>query len=132
MTDIKPKSAETLPPQEIETFEKESEGLEIIERKPERVGGDTSKQVETLEKRIKKEFPGAAKEEQKDLAIKKDIEERMETIIGNFVRSAAAADFNDETVEKILEKARMYIAKGYPNIADEVHDRILEAKNRGM
>ena len=121
-----------MPPQEIETFEKESEGLEIIERKPERVGGDTSKQVETLEKRIKKEFPGAAKEEQKDLAIKKDIEERMETIIGNFVRSAAAADFNDETVEKILEKARMYIAKGYPNIADEVHDRILEAKNRGL
>jgi hypothetical protein len=132
MADIKPKSVEALPAQAIETFEKKNEGLEIIKQKPEKDGAGTSEQVEMLEKRIKKEFSAVPKEEQKDLTIKKDIEERMETIIGNFVRSAAAADFDDKTVEKILEKARMYIAKGYPNIADEVHDRILEAKNRGM
>ncbi len=132
MVDIEqqPKSPETvLTEKELERFEVENEGLEVMEQglKKDVTGG-----AETLRREIEKKLPNIAEEVKEDLAIQKDIEERMETIVNNFVKSARAANFDDEKVRQIIGKAKMYIAKGYPNIADEVHDRILEERSRGM
>lgn len=105
-------------------FERENEGLEVIE--PE------AKTAEALRARVEKSFPEASEKEPGKEIIEKDIEERIEIIVNNFVKSAVAAEFDEERVNQIMDRAKIYIAKGYPQIADEVHDRILEAKNRGM
>jgi len=105
-------------------FERENEGLEVIE--------PGAKTAEALRARVEKSFPEASEKEPDKEIIGKNIEERIEIIVNNFVKSAAAAEFDEGKVDQIIGKARMYIAKGYPQIADEVHDRILEAKNKGM
>ncbi len=105
-------------------FERDNEGLAVIE--PGR------KTAETLRARAEESFPEASDEKTDKKIIEKDIEEKIEIIVNNFVKSAAAAEFDEEKVGQIMNKARMYVAKGYPQIADEVHDRILEAKNKEM
>jgi len=123
-------SPETPKNKEIEKLEKEAEfkreneGLEVIESRP--------KTAEALRARVEESSSEVSEEEPDKKIIEKDIEERIEIIVNNFVKSAAAAEFDEEKVDQIIGKARMYIAKGYPQIADEVHDRILEAKNKGM
>lgn len=130
MPDQKMPSPETPTIKEIEQlekeaeFERENEGLEVIE--PE------AKTAEALRARVEKSFPEASDKEPDKKSIGNGIEERIEIIVNNFVKSAAAAEFDEEKVDQIMDKARMYIAKGYPQIADEVHDRILKAKNKGM
>jgi len=130
MLDQKMPSPETPKNKEIEKLEKEAEfkreneGLEVIESRP--------KTAEALRARVEESSSEVSEEEPDKKIIEKDIEERIEIIVNNFVKSAAAAEFDEEKVDQIIGKARMYIAKGYPQIADEVHDRILEAKNKGM
>jgi len=132
MVDIgrQPKSPETtLAEKELERFEAENEGLEVIEQKPEKDAA-TGNEAETLRWKIKKDLPNIAEDIKEDLVIQKDVEERIETIVNNFVKSARVANFDDEKVQQIIGKSKMYIAKGYPNIADEVHDRILAERDR--
>ncbi|HPO06476.1 MAG TPA: hypothetical protein PK429_00750 [Candidatus Pacearchaeota archaeon] len=130
MPDQKMPSPETPTIKEIEQlekeaeFERENEGLEVIE--------PGAKTAEALRARVEKSFPEASEKEPDKKSIGNGIEEKIETIVNNFVKSAAAAEFDEGKVDQIIGKARMYIAKGYPQIADEVHDRILEAKNKGM
>jgi len=130
MPDQKMPSPETPTIKEIEQlekeaeFERENEGLEVIE--------PGAKTAEALRARVEKSFPEASDKEPDKKSIGNGIEEKIETIVNNFVKSAAAAEFDEGKVDQIIGKARMYIAKGYPQIADEVHDRILEAKNKGM
>jgi hypothetical protein len=130
MADQRMPSPETPTDKEIEKLEKEVEferdngGLEVIE--------SGRKTAEALRARVEESFPEVSEEEPDKKIIEKDIEERIEIIVNNFVKSAAAAEFDEEKVDQIIGKARMYIAKGYPQIADEVHDRILKAKNKGM
>jgi len=130
MPDQKMPSPETPTDKETEKlekeaeFERENEGLEVIE--------PGAKTAEALRARVEKSFPEASEKEPDKKSIGNGIEEKIETIVNNFVKSAAAAEFDEGKVDQIIGKARMYIAKGYPQIADEVHDRILEAKNKGM
>lgn len=129
---MKPITPETPTEKELARFEKENEGLEVIESLPEKIEAEAEKPVEHLKKRIVAEIQERKEKQPEDL-IKEDVAERIETIINNFVKSAVAAGLdNEEKVEQIMSKAKMYIAKGYPQIADEVHDRILETRNKGM
>ncbi|MDD4308703.1 MAG: hypothetical protein PHU53_07870 [Thermoplasmata archaeon] len=61
-----------------------------------------------------------------------DIEARKEKIVNSLVKIALAANFAEDKVAHIMCIAEKYIRKDYPDIADEIHDRILEAKNKGM
>jgi len=118
----------TSPEAEMKRFEAENEGLEVIESLPEEIEAKDEKPTESLKKKLVGEIQ-KRKEERPEELVKEDVAERIETIVNNFVKSAAAANFDDEKVEKILKKAEMYIAKGYPQIADEVHDRILKERD---
>lgn len=130
MPDQKIPSPEMPPVKETEKLEKEvkferdNEGLAVIE--PGR------KTAEALRAQVEESFPEVSDKEPDKEIIGKNIEERIEIIVNNFVKSAVAAEFDEGKVNQIMDRAKMYIAKGYPQIADEVHDRILEAKNRGM
>ncbi len=61
-----------------------------------------------------------------------DIEARKEKIVNSLVKVALAANFAEDKVAHIMRIAEKYIRKDYPDIADEIHDRILEAKNKGI
>jgi hypothetical protein len=61
-----------------------------------------------------------------------DVEAKKEKIISKLVEAVLAAGDDDDAERKIMEKAMAYTGKGYPMIADAVHDRILEERNRGM
>jgi hypothetical protein len=61
-----------------------------------------------------------------------EVEAKKEKIISKLVEAVLAAGDDEAAKWKIMEKAMAYTGKGYPMIADAVHDRILEERNRGM
>lgn len=59
-----------------------------------------------------------------------DIEAKKERIISKLVNAACAADFSSEAMKRIMNIAEKYIKKDYPDIADEIHDRIINEMNK--
>ena len=90
-----------------------------------------SEKTEALRKELEA-IPEIEAVEIKEITPEKSIEEKKEIIIERFMKAVRAARDNEDKLEKIVKMSRKYIEKGYPEIADAVHDRILEERNRGM
>lgn len=61
-----------------------------------------------------------------------DLEAKKEKIISRLTEAALAMGGDDENIQKIMENAKNYTAKGYPSICKEVYIRVREARNRGI
>jgi len=61
-------------------------------------------------------------------ALDEGIEQKKERIIGNFVKAAQASNFSDEEVVRVMGIAERYIRREHPDIADEIHDRVIQAR----
>lgn len=117
------------PKEKIEKSPAESESFASIEKTAE---AESKKEEELIDQladlRAKMAAQKAvASSQQADLD--SDIEERKAKIVDSFVKAARAAGFEDGKVEHIMRIAERYLKKSYPDIADEIHDRIINERN---
>jgi hypothetical protein len=121
-----PKQAET----EIKKTASESENFEILEKVAESESKKEEQLIDELAE-LKLKMSGAAPSAGVSgavAALDEDIEQKKERIIGNFVRAAQASNFSDGEVTHVMGIAERYIRRDYPDIADEIHDRVIQAR----
>ncbi len=115
----------------VEKPKAEKENFEAVEKQAEVASAEEEKLVDQLAVLRSKmaatsQQPAAAGQ---GTALATDIEEKKEKIISNFVAAARAANFDIAKVERIMHIAERYLRKDYPDIADEIHDRISNDRN---
>lgn len=133
MADQKPISPEVPRPAEPGTkkYEKNREGFEMIEKAAETESEKEERLIDELAQ-LRAKMGSAAQSPGTTgaaTALDADIEQRKEKIIANFVKAARAAAFGEEEVGRIMDIAERYIRKEYPDIADAIHDRIIQARD---
>jgi len=124
----KPKPTEAA----VEKPEKEKQGFEVLEKEAELESKREEELIDQLaqlrSKMVNPPVGGVTSNQQ--VQLDSDIEQRKKKIIENFVKAAAAANFEEKKVEHIMHVAERYIRKDYPDIADEIHDRVTEEMNK--
>ncbi len=73
-------------------------------------------------------------DKQDDLPVEigsRDIEEKKELLVSKLVEAALAAGDDEEAARAVFDRAGKYLSK-YPGIVDEIHDRWLGERNKGM
>jgi len=134
MTDQKPKTAKKFEqesqPQENIHFHKENlKTLEKQVKAESNIEEDLIQQLNDLKTKIAAAPKTTAVIKQQG-RLAADIEAKKKRIISKLVNTARAANFGDETVGHIMNIAERYIKKDYPDIADEIHDQIINEINK--
>jgi tRNA 2-selenouridine synthase SelU len=132
MTDLKRVPLEK-PQSALEKTEIAAQNYEAIEKIAETESRREEELIDELAQlRAKMSFAPATATPGRPAVLDDDIEARKKKIVDSFVKAALASDFADDKMKHIMSIVERYIKKDHPDIADEVHDRILEAKNKGM
>lgn len=109
-------------------------GVVSTEAKIER-GADreTFKEKEKRALDLAKEIAGPdKKDDQGDVEVEpEDIEQKKEILVSRLVEAALAAGDNVDEAIEVMERAKKYLGK-YPGLVDDIHDRWLEERNKGM
>lgn len=116
------------PEEEAGKIENEAETVEKGESRSEMLG------EEEKAGQILRKLNEAAREISKDEDKQKeaDIEERKERVVQAWVSRVMATGDNYKEAEKIINDARKKYITKYPGIVDEIHDRWIEQRNKGM
>lgn len=128
---ITPKKFEQMPQQQ-ENIPLHKESFEALAKQAEaesKIEEDLIQQLNDLKTKIAAAPKTTAVIKQQG-KLAADIEAKKERIISKLVNAARAADFSSEAMKRIMNIAEKYIKKDYPDIADEIHDRIINEMNK--
>lgn len=94
---------------------------------------ETFKEKEKRALDLAKEIAGPdKKDDQGDVEVEpEEVEKRKELLVSRLVEAALAAGDNVSEAMEVMERAKKYVSK-YPGLVDDVHDRWLEERDRGM
>jgi len=132
MADQKPKSPEFSGQIETEIKKKDAavENFEVLDRTAESEPDKEGQLIgELAELKLKMANASPASGVSGAAAQDEEIERKKERIIERYIKEATAAGFSDKKVDEIMNIAETYIKKDHPDIADAIHDRIIEERN---
>ncbi|MCU0652779.1 MAG: hypothetical protein MUD10_00780 [Candidatus Pacebacteria bacterium] len=134
MADTKPTLPETPEPivEQSQKTEISSDKYEKIEKEAEAESKQEENLIDELaELRAKvSASKQAAANSGQQTQLDDDIEARKKKIVDSFLKAALAANFAEDKVGHIMHIAERYIKKDYPDIADEIHDRIIDERDK--
>lgn len=115
---------------EAETNARE-ENFEAIEKKAETESKKEEELIDQLAELQSKMSSGQSSSVAtiQQSSLDQNIEQKKKKIIDAFLKSARAANFDAGKVEHIMNIAIRYLKKDYPDITDEIHDRIISEQN---
>jgi hypothetical protein len=121
-----------VPKEMIENAPAEKESAAAIEKRAE---AESKKEEELIDQLAQLRAQMAAKQataaaSTKQAQLDSDIEQRKKRIIDGFVKAVRASNFDEKEVAHAMHVAERYIRKDYPDIADEIHDRITNERNQ--
>jgi|GEM_PF-4204574 len=91
-------------------------------------GVELANELEKLQETIEsgKASPEVSKKAEK---IEFSIEERKEMICEKLIKAAVASNFDEPEIRHVMHIADVYLKKNHPDIADAIHDRLIEARS---